>query len=322
MPRHILAFVDWDEFRKAGKATRPERSFYYGLAVPHLHERAGNGGTLWVITRCPGSTRYSLAYKLVNCRAQKDIPTYIQKAYGSGKKKHNGSTPLKERKLQLVVSHDWEVCEHYPENDVTDVLLRLEFVTGKAMRDCSNIGMKILGLPEVTPLCTPLLEAFALNLLKKRIVFLSYPRQDKNLADRLVLELGKRDVFVHRDVEYLLPSEPWAEALEGVIRGCDLFLVLLTDKAATSEWVKKEVEWALEEIEKGGCVSRILPLRVDNIGWHAFPELHQFHAFELKKTPTQESFGVLARSLMGLSRRRSAGWSSDGSPEKGKSPIR
>lgn len=109
-------------------------------------------------------------------------------------------------------------------------------------------------------------------------------------------ELGRRDVVVYRDVEYLLPSEPWAEALERVIRGCDLFLVLLTDKAATAKWAPREVVWALEEIEHGGCVSRILPLRVDNAGWDAFPELHQFHAFEFTKTPSRERFGALARS--------------------------
>ena len=311
MPKHVLAFVEWNEFRRGGRTSRPERSFFYALAVPHLHERVGNGGNLWVITRRPGTRRYSLAYKLVNCRVQNDVPVYIQQAYGSSSKKGGHAAPLKKRELQLVVSHDWEACEHYPENDVTDVLLRLEFVTGKPMRECRNIGTKILGLPELRPPCAPLLEAFALNLLKERVVFLSYPRANKSLADRLVGELGKRDVVVHRDVEYLLPSEPWAEALERVIRGCDLFLVLLTDKAATAKWVPREVAWALEEIEHGGCVSRILPLRVDNAGWDAFPELHQFHAFELTRTPSQERFGALARSLSGLSRRRIVGWGRD-----------
>jgi hypothetical protein len=144
MPKHVLAFVEWNEFRRGGRTSRPERSFFYALAVPHLHERVGNGGTLWVITRRPGTRRYSLAYKLVNCRVQNDVPVYIQQAYGSSSKKGGHAAPLKKRELQLVVSHDWEACEHYPENDVTDVLLRLEFVTGKPMRECRNIGTKIL----------------------------------------------------------------------------------------------------------------------------------------------------------------------------------
>ena len=196
MLKHVLAFVDWNKFRRGGRASRPERSFFYALAVPHLHERVGNGGTLWVITRRPGTTRYSLAYKLVNCRTENDVPGYIQQAYGSGSKKGGRAAPLKKRELQLVVSHDWEACEHYPENDVTDVLLRFEFVTGKPMRECRNIGTKILGLPELRPSYAPLLEAFALNLMKERVVFLSYSRANKNLADRLVGELGKRDVIV------------------------------------------------------------------------------------------------------------------------------
>jgi hypothetical protein len=78
MPKHVLAFVEWNEFRRGGRTSRPERSFFYALAVPHLHERVGNGGTLWVITRRPGTRRYSLAYKLVNCRVQNDVPVYIQ----------------------------------------------------------------------------------------------------------------------------------------------------------------------------------------------------------------------------------------------------
>ena len=176
------------------------------------------------------------------------------------------------------------------------------------MRECRNIGTKILGLPELRPICAPLLEAFALNLMKERVVFLSYPRANKSVADRVVGELGKRDVIVHRDVEYLLPSEPWREALERVIRGCDLFLVLLADKTATAEWVPRDVAWALEEIEQGSCVSRILPLVVDKAGWEAFPRLHQFHAFDLTRTPSRERFGALARSISGLSRRRIVGW--------------
>lgn len=127
-----------------------------------------------MITRRPGTRRYSLAYKLVNCRAQKNVSGYyIQQAYGSASNKGGRAAPMKKRELQLVVSHDWEACEHHPENDVTDVLLRFEFVTGKPMRECRNIGTKILGLPELRPSCAPLLDAFALNLMKERVVFLS-----------------------------------------------------------------------------------------------------------------------------------------------------
>ncbi len=69
MPGHAVAFVKWDVFRPkdggGGVAV-----YDYGSDNKLLHERVGDGGTLWLVTstrRRPSPRRYHLAYKLVDC---------------------------------------------------------------------------------------------------------------------------------------------------------------------------------------------------------------------------------------------------------------
>jgi hypothetical protein len=302
MLRHALAFVKWKVFRHRAREGRPERSFFYACPNRRLVERVGSGGTLWVVTRKPGKGHYSLAFKLANCRRRTRVPRYISRNYGPTKRK-DGPT-------YLVVSEDWDACQHYPYNNASIVLNRLRFVTGMTLAECkpSGRGSKLLTIPEVEPKSALLLEAFALRQMSKRRVFLSYSRRDRGRARRLVRELERRDVKVSRDIDRLLPSDMWAKKLEQEVKASDVVLVLATRNSAASKWVGKEIDWARSELEQGGCVRRILPLKVPDRSWQKFTMLHdvQFMRFPLR--PSRDDYERLARTLAILPRRRHTGW--------------
>jgi hypothetical protein len=292
MPNHALAFVNWNVFRRRSDERRPERSFFYASPKPQLIKRIGDGGTLWVITRRLDSKRYSLAFKLVNCRTWDDVPHYISNKYGNN----------------LVVSENWDACEHYPYNDITEQLMRLRFKTGKPLSKCKNIGLKTLSIPQLQPSSVRILDSYALNLLSERVVFLSYSRKDLPLARKLVRELNNREIQVRWDEGHLTPGTEWKKVLETGVRASDVFAILVSDNSAESDWVRRELRWAKEEIGKGGCVERILPLRLPDEGWGKLVQLHEFQYMDITTHPKRSDYDRLCRMLIVLPRRRKAGW--------------
>ncbi len=292
MPAHALAFVEWDTFRGHSMGRRPERSFYYATGQKHLIKRVGKGGTLWIITRKKNSNKYSLAYKLVNCYEEAYPPEYVKIKFGD----------------QCVVSRDWNRCVHYPGNDVTDHLRRLEFKTGMPMRKCKNMGSKILYIPELKAQDVKILEAFELNLLSERVIFISYSSKDKRIIAKLVKELNLRNVKVFWDVEGILASDNWRRIIEIYARGCDVIVVLVSKNSAESKWVRREVSWALEEYNKNGCVQRIFPLLLPDNAWRKFKELHNFQYMKYPLRPGSAVFEEITRILRALPRTARTGW--------------
>lgn len=71
-------------------------------------------------------------------------------------------------------------------------------------------------------------------------VFLSYSTGDKKTAGMIKEELEKfgLEVFLaHEDIE---PSEEWQNAILNGLKGCDVFIPLLTKKFKTSDWTDQE----------------------------------------------------------------------------------
>src|SRR6266436_3921115 len=96
-------------------------------------------------------------------------------------------------------------------------------------------------------------------------IFLSHSSKDRQLADDLA-ELfrlhyvetwySKRDIL----------AGPWESEIYQGLDQCDSFLVILSDDALRSEWVRKEVELALQDpryFERG----RIVPVLVRPCDW-------------------------------------------------------
>jgi hypothetical protein len=134
MATQAAAMVKWEIFRPS-KGTGGAAVYDYGSDQAQLHQRVANGGTLWLITstrKAKQPRRYHLAYKLVNCTVVRP-----EESIFSGDWKY------------VVRAKDWGQSRHFGYNDATDTVRRLQFTTGKAMSDVSNIGLRLLSIPEL-----------------------------------------------------------------------------------------------------------------------------------------------------------------------------
>lgn len=72
-------------------------------------------------------------------------------------------------------------------------------------------------------------------------VFLSHAPGDRPLAERVIRLLGAGG-RVHTFADSLLgPGEKWRERLRRELETCDVFLVIGSPRAATSDWVLHEL---------------------------------------------------------------------------------
>ncbi len=290
MTTHAMAMVKWNVFRSGGGGEPYARSYYYACKQERLVDLVGDGGTLWLVTsrRKKGETcRYHLAYKLVDCIA---APPSDEKAEQFGD--------------FMVRARDWERSTHFPFNDATDTLRRLRFTSGQPLTERSNIGLRLLSIPQLTQDDIALMEAFQHKVLSERTVFLSYARRNRRVAARLEGELEARNVHVFRDATSLRAGEDWRAALKRAVRGADYFMVLVSPAAADSEWVGREVDWAVTELEAGGLVERIIPVVLPSGGWDDFPKLFRFQRVDYPRRPEATFFDDLAREISDLPRRQ------------------
>lgn len=73
-------------------------------------------------------------------------------------------------------------------------------------------------------------------------IFVSYAAGDCREKSRVVHELLERSGFTSLHDSTLTPSTPWDESLYERLATCHAAVVLLTTKALTSEWVRREVD--------------------------------------------------------------------------------
>ena len=95
-------------------------------------------------------------------------------------------------------------------------------------------------------------------------VFVSYSHKDPEHKERLVTQLvpckRQHGLEVWTDDE-LLPGKEWHPELEARVRGCDVFVLLMTPDALASDFcIVKELEWAREK--RDGLPREILPVVV------------------------------------------------------------
>lgn len=284
MPTQAVAKVNWETFRPSG-GTGGAAVYDYGSDQKQLIDRVASGGTLWLITstrRGKELRRYHLAYKLVNCTAV--LP---EQSIFSG------------RWSYVVRAQDWRESRHFGYNDATDTLRRLRFTSGKSMSEVSNMGLRLLSIPELTADDIGLLQRLQHKIENGRAVFISYSHADASLAAKIEYELGIRDVSVSRDMAFLLPGQDWAEALRQEVTGTDSFVVLISPSAAESPWVRHEVNWAVNEYDARGLVKSVIPVVLPQGGWDRFPELHRFQRWEYPaQERQQEEFDQLAKGIV------------------------
>lgn len=289
MKTHAVAYVKWENFRP-GKGTGGVAVYDFGSNKKELHKKVSDGGTLWLIssTRKKKEPRkYHLAYKLVNCKS-----ILSEESIFSGNWNY------------VVRAQNWQESRHFGFNDATDVVSRMQFTSGKTMKEVSNRGLRLLSIPELNIEDITLLERFQNKIENGRSIFLSYSRKDNKLAERIESELGNRELSVSRDVTFLKPGQEWADALRKEVSGTDCFIVLISPDSVKSKYVHDEVNWALNEYERKGLVKSIIPAVSPGGGWEEFPELHRFERWDFPETNQEDKIfdrlaqGVLKKSSM------------------------
>jgi hypothetical protein len=251
--KQALAFVNYRHFRTSPENRRKyPRAYFYVSRKRRLLDLVDGGGQLWVVTSYPsskGSRVYSLAYKLSDC--QRFEPwDHIKKEFGA-----------------FGVIGDPNLSRHYPRNDITRVLLDLEFSPKKPIRAASVIGLSLLTVRQLTTGDVQKLESFEDKLLHGRHVFISYSSNDRIHADRLQTALESHDHRVWRDVRSIVGGEQWEQAIYRAIENCDALVVLISKESGKSKWVRKELDIAKQLLGKPGKIHRIIPLILDKAAW-------------------------------------------------------
>ena len=114
--------------------------------------------------------------------------------------------------------------------------------------------------------------------IKKPKVFISYAREDADMAMRLYHDLKAAAVEPWLDKECLLPGQRWSDAITDAIRASDYFLALFSSTAISKRgYVQKELREALEVLEQiPDNMIYVIPARLDECE----PTLKKFAEFQ------------------------------------------
>jgi hypothetical protein len=93
--------------------------------------------------------------------------------------------------------------------------------------------------------------------LQPREVFLSHASGDRKMARRIAETLRRHGIPVWYSETNLLGAQQWHDEIGKALARCDWFAVLLSPKAVRSEWVKRELLYALRTLRYR---NRIVPV--------------------------------------------------------------
>ena len=78
-------------------------------------------------------------------------------------------------------------------------------------------------------------------------VFISYAQADSAFARKLAADLRHRNQSVWSADQELTPGERWANVVDRAIQDSENFVVVLSDKSGSSNWIRTEVALALSQ---------------------------------------------------------------------------
>jgi len=88
-------------------------------------------------------------------------------------------------------------------------------------------------------------------------VFLSHSSKDRGFVMRLARMLKRHKVRYWYSAAHILGAKQWHDEIGRALRRCEWFLIVLTPDSVRSQWVKRELLFALNDIRYN---ERIVPL--------------------------------------------------------------
>lgn len=97
-------------------------------------------------------------------------------------------------------------------------------------------------------------------------VFLSYAREDGEIAKKIFEDLDQKGIDVWFNVKHLRPGQRWKTEIVKAIRSSDYFLALLSRKSVSKRgFVQKELKEALEVVDElPESQIFVIPVRLDD----------------------------------------------------------
>ena len=89
------------------------------------------------------------------------------------------------------------------------------------------------------------------NITNSSDIFLSYAKEDYNVAKKLHDDLSDNNIAIWFDENEILPGQHWKEEIANAINESTYFLVLLSSNSLTKRgYVQKELKTALDILDE------------------------------------------------------------------------
>ncbi|HEV2381699.1 MAG TPA: toll/interleukin-1 receptor domain-containing protein [Terriglobia bacterium] len=116
-------------------------------------------------------------------------------------------------------------------------------------------------------------------------VFLSYSLADKIFAKQLASELSKQGYDVWDPEVEMSPGDKWLEQIGQALRRSKAMVVLLSPDSAKSELVRRDIEYALSNLNYAERLFPVLVRPTEDFPWI----LHNFHILRANNNPAEVS---------------------------------
>lgn len=102
-----------------------------------------------------------------------------------------------------------------------------------------------------------------------REVFLSHSDRNRKFAGKLAEILARHGVPVWYSRRSLLGAQQWHDEIGRALRRCDWFIVILSPQSVRSEWVKRELVFALSHAQYRERITPVLhrPCDHEALSW-------------------------------------------------------
>jgi len=94
-------------------------------------------------------------------------------------------------------------------------------------------------------------------------VFLSHSSRNKGFVTKLATVLRRHNVPVWLSETNLAGAQQWHDEIGQALKRCDWFLVVLSPSSVKSEWVKRELLFALQQKQYQGRIVPVLHKNCD-----------------------------------------------------------
>ena len=107
------------------------------------------------------------------------------------------------------------------------------------------------------------------GIRRPREVFLSHAHEDRLFLNRLTKVLRNHGIPYWYSKAHLVGAQQWHDEIGRALGRCDWFLVVLSPAATKSEWVKRELVYALHEQRYTGRIIpvHLLPCNYNRLSW-------------------------------------------------------